>query len=140
RRLPGGEACMVRQGYLPWIRQGHTVAAFLADPARYFAEHSTPARYVQSNVDLLRGARLRYPPGELRGVHPDARIAASAELREPVRIGPHAEIGAGAVVGPDAVIGARAIVEPGARVERAVVWAGATARGDVRACIVTPRA
>jgi NDP-sugar pyrophosphorylase family protein len=54
-----------------------------------------------------------------------------------VRIGPGAVIGAGAQVGPDAVIGAGARVEPGARVERAVVWAGARVQGDVEDAIVS---
>lgn len=137
RRLPQGEACMVRQGYLPWIRQGHTVAAFEADPTAYFAEHSTPQRYVQSNIDVLRGARLRHAPAR-PGVDPGAHIHESAQIHEPVHIGPGADIGAGAVVGPDAVIGSGAVVEPGARVQRAVVWSRARVRGTAHDCVVTP--
>lgn len=139
RRLPAGEACMVRQGYLPWIHAGGTVAAFEAGDG-YFAEHSTPRRYLQSNFDLLDGAGLRFPPGALAGVAPGARVHASAALRSPVRVAAGAEIGAGAVVGPHAVVGAGAVVEAGARVERAVVWAGARVRGSRRECIVTPSA
>jgi mannose-1-phosphate guanylyltransferase len=138
RRLPDGEACMVRQGYLPWIREGRTVAAFEADGGIYFAEHSTPARYLRSNLDLVRGTRLRFAPGALHGVHPGARIHDSALIEPPVRIGAGAIIGAQAVVGADAIIGAGAEVEPGARVTSAVVWRGARARGDVQHCIVTP--
>jgi NDP-sugar pyrophosphorylase family protein len=82
RRLPDGEACMVRQGYLPWIRAGATVGAFVAGDG-YFAEHSTPARYLDSNLALLRGATLRFPPAPmLRGVNPSAHIAPSALLRK----------------------------------------------------------
>jgi len=134
-RLPDGDACMVRQGYLPWLHAGARVAAF-EHVGGYFAEHSTPARYVESNRALLAGAALSHPPARLVGVDPTARIAADAEIREPVRIGPGAVVGAGAVVGPETVIGAGAVVAPGARVERSVVWAGARAEGAIADAIV----
>jgi mannose-1-phosphate guanylyltransferase len=141
RRLPDGEACMIRQGYLPWLRAGETVAAFVAGDG-YFAEHSTPASYLQSNVDLLDGRRLRFPPGALGGVNPGARVHPAAVLVPPVCIAAGADIGAGAVVGPHAVIGDGAVIEPGARVERSVVWARARVAGGraYRSCIVTPQA
>jgi len=134
-KLPDGDACMVRQGYLPWLRAGGRVLAF-EHTGGYFAEHSTPARYVESNRALLAGAALSHPPARLVGVDPTARIAADAEIREPVRIGPGAVVGAGAVVGPETVIGAGAVVAPGARVERSVVWAGARAEGAIADAIV----
>lgn len=137
-RLPDGEACMVRQGYLPWIRAGGRVAAFVADERAYFAEHSTPARYLESNLQLLRGPGLRFAPGPLAGVSPNAQIDRTAEIRSPVSIGTGAVIGAGAVVGPGAVIGANAEVAPGVALERAVVWAGARVRESAIECIVTP--
>lgn len=135
-RLPDGEACMIRQGYLPWLRGGEVVAAF-EHRAGYFAEHSTPARYLASNWALLDGAGLTAPPGELRGVDPTADVAATATVRAPVRIGPGATVGAGATVGPYAVIGRGAAVAPGAVIERAVVWPGGRVAGEVRDAIVT---
>ena len=138
-RLPDGEACMIRQGYLPWLRAGAPVAAFEHEGG-YFAEHSTPARYLASNWALLDGTPLRHPPGVLRGVDAAAAVDPTATVRAPVRIGPGARIAAGAVVGPYAVIGAAATVAAGAHVERAVVWAGAQVAGDVREAIVTPHA
>ncbi|HVV87797.1 MAG TPA: NDP-sugar synthase, partial [Kofleriaceae bacterium] len=60
-RLPDGEACMIRQGYLPWLRAGLPVAAFEHEVG-YFAEHSTPARYLESNWAVLGGIVLRHPP------------------------------------------------------------------------------
>src|SRR5690349_1291807 len=130
-RLPDGEACMIRQGYLPWLRAGEPVAAFDAGDV-YFAEHSVPERYLASNLDLLGGARLRHPPGVLIGVDPAAEVAPTARVVPPVRVGAGARIGAGAVVGPGAVVGAGAEVAPGAVVERAVVWPGARAEGATR--------
>jgi NDP-sugar pyrophosphorylase family protein len=138
-RLPDGDACMIRQGYLPWLRAGAPVAAWEHEGG-YFAEHSTPARYLASNWALLAGERLRHPPGPLTGVDPGARVAADAIIREPVRIGPGATIGAGATVGPFAVVGAGATVLPGASLERVVVWAGARAGGVLAHAIVTPHA
>lgn len=139
-RLPDGESCSLRQGYAPWIEAGANVAAYIEDGTRYFAEHSTPARYLQSNIDLLRGAHLRHPPGPLRGIDSEAHIAHGAEIREPVRIGPSARIDAGAVIGPDTVIGRRAHVGAGAHLTRTVVWADAKvpAGQHLENCIITP--
>jgi NDP-sugar pyrophosphorylase family protein len=136
RRLPDGEACMIRQGYLPWLRGGERVSAFDAG-AVYFAEHSVAARYLEGNVALLGGATLRHPPGPLVGVDPSASIHPTAVLRRPVKIGAGAHIGEGAAVGPNAVIGARAVVDAGATVERAVVWPRARVTGILREAIAT---
>jgi len=104
-RLPDGEACMIRQGYLPWLRAGERVAAY-EHAHGYFAEHSTPERYLASNWALLHeSARLRHPPGRLTGIDPTARIHPTATIVEPVRIGAGAVIGANVTVGPDAIVG-----------------------------------
>lgn len=137
RRLPGGEACMIRQGYLPWLRAGGLVRAFDAGEV-FFQEHSIPARYLESNLALLAGARLRHPPAAaLHGVDDSAHVDATARLAHPLRIGPGAHIGPDARIGPGAVIGAHAIVEAGAEVERAVVWPHTRVTGRVERAIVT---
>lgn len=122
-RLPDGEACMVRQGYLPWLRTGGLVVAWETPPVT-FAEHSTPERYLASNWALLEGAPLRYAPGKLTGIDPTARIHPSATLREPLFIGAGAVVEAGAQVGPYAVVGAGATIAAGSEVTRAVAWPG----------------
>ncbi len=136
RRLPEGRACMIRQGYIPWIREGGQVGAFEAGAA-YFCEHSLPERYLASNIDLVGGAHLRYPPGPLHGVDSSAHVHPTAILRRPFRIGPGAHIGAEAVIGPGAVVGAHAIVEDGAHIEHAVVWPHARASGAVQDAVLT---
>jgi NDP-sugar pyrophosphorylase family protein len=133
-RLPDGEADSIRQGYLPWIRAGETVAAY-EHVHGYFAEHSTPERYLDSNWSLLAGTTLRHPPGRTVGIDPTARIDARATIVDPVKIGAGARIVGEVTVGPYAVVG------NGARVERslahAVVWAGAVAdAGNAGAAIV----
>jgi mannose-1-phosphate guanylyltransferase len=135
-RLPDGEACMIRQGYHPWIKAGARVAAWEHERG-YFAEHSTPERYLASSVALLRGERLRFPPGRVGGIDPTARLAPDVVIRAPVQVGAGARIGAGAVIGPDVVIGAGAVVADGVELARSVVWAGARVATSARDAIVT---
>jgi NDP-sugar pyrophosphorylase family protein len=135
RRLPDGRACMIRQGYIPWIRDGGQVAAFEAGPV-YFSEHSLPERYLKSNLDLV-AAQLRHPPGPLHGVDESAHVHPTAVLRRPFRIGQGAHIGAEAIIGPGAVVGAHAIVEDGAHIEHAVVWPHTRASGAVHNAVLT---
>jgi NDP-sugar pyrophosphorylase family protein len=136
-RLPAGEADTVGDGYLPWLRQGARVAAF-EQPRGYFAEHSTPARYLESNLALARMYQpLRYPPGRLTGVDPTARVHPDARVRGSVRIGAGAVIGADAMV-EDSIVGSGATVAAGVKLVRSVVWAGARAAADAERVIITP--
>ncbi len=138
RRLPDGESCAIRQGYLPALRRGAHVESYLYQG--YFQEHSTPERYLDGNRAVLGGAvRLRHPPGPLVGVDESAEIGPGVTLVEPYRVGPGAMVGAGATVGPFAVIGRGARVEDVACVSDSVVWPGAEVRGTVERAIVTPR-
>jgi mannose-1-phosphate guanylyltransferase len=122
-RLPDGESDSIRQGYLPWMHAGGRVGAYDHEHG-YFAEHSTPERYLESSFALLGEATLRNPPGPTRGVDPSARISPNATIVEPVRICAHATIG-NVTVGPYAVVGEGARVERD--IARTVVWAKATA-------------
>jgi len=123
-RLPDGESDSIRQGYLPWLRAGEPVLAY-EHQGGYFAEHSTPERYLESNWALLAGEHLRNPPGALAGVDPTAHVHSTARIAGPVKICAGAVIGPGVTVGPYAVVGEGARVERS--IERTVVWAGATA-------------
>jgi NDP-sugar pyrophosphorylase family protein len=138
RNLPEGEACMIRQGYLPWLQGGQRVSAFVHEHG-YFAEHSTPKRYLQSNIDLLAGAPLTHPPGPLTGIDASAQVHASATIVMPVRIAAGAVIAEGAEVGPNVVVGSGAQVASGSRLRDCVVWAGARAAGTLERVIVTPK-
>jgi NDP-sugar pyrophosphorylase family protein len=123
-RLPDGECDSIRQGYLPWLRAGERVVAY--EHARgYFAEHSTPERYLESNWALLGGAPLTNAPGALTGVDPTARVHHTATLVEPVKICARATIGPRVTVGPYAVVGEGAHVDRS--IERTIVWAHARA-------------
>jgi mannose-1-phosphate guanylyltransferase len=122
-RLPDGESDSIRQGYLPWLRAGERVAAY-EHVDGYFAEHSTPERYLESNWALLHGAPLRHPPGQLVGVDPTARVHPTATIIDPVKIGAGAVIDAGITVGPDVVVGDGAHVTQS--LTRTVVWSEGT--------------
>ena len=127
----------VRDGYMPALREGADIRAFVL-PA-YFAEHSTPARYLAGNLALLRNpALLAHPPGPLTGVDPTAHVAPTARLIPPLRIAAGAVIEATATVGPDVVVGPGATVAAGAHLVRTVVWADQRAAGALTDAIVTP--
>jgi len=133
-RLPEGEADSIRQGYLPWLRAGERVAAYDHRDG-YFAEHSTPERYLASNWALLDGAPLRHPPSKLAGVDPTARIHPSATIVEPVKIDARAVIGPDVAVGPHAIIGEGAVVR--VSVANIVVWPGAVVEAPPAGPVVT---
>jgi mannose-1-phosphate guanylyltransferase len=135
RRLPDGESDSIRQGYLPWLLAGERVAAYIHERG-YFAEHSTPERYLESNWALLSTETVRHPPGRLRGIDPTARIHPTATLIEPVKIGARAHIAANVTVGPYAVVGDHARVERS--ITRTVVWPKAIADASNAADPIVP--
>ncbi len=139
-RLPKNEAsCIVRQGYVPALRSGEVLSGYIIPG--YFHEHSTPERYLQGNLNALRGkTKLPFPPGPLVGVSPRAQIAASATLISPVCIGAGAVVGDSAVVGPDVVLGDGAVVDPGVTISQSVVFTGSHVKRNAHSAIVTSQA
>jgi NDP-sugar pyrophosphorylase family protein len=128
---------VIRDAYIPALLAGETIGA--VTHAGYFAEHSTPERYLAGNLALLREpALLRDPPGPLVGVDPAAAIDGRARVLAPCRIEAGAVVEGNATVGPFAVVGAGARVVGGVRVERAVVWPGAAVTTDAVDAVVTP--
>ncbi|CAN5892776.1 NDP-sugar synthase [soil metagenome] len=121
-RLPDGECDSLRQGYIPWMHAGERVAAYEHETG-YFAEHSTPERYLASNWAMLDGQTLRNPPGPLVGIDPSASLDPGAKIIQPVRIAARATVGA-VTVGPYAVVGEGARVEK--NLERAIMWSDGT--------------
>jgi NDP-sugar pyrophosphorylase family protein len=139
-RLPEGQpSCVVRQGYIPALRAGEILSGYIIPG--YFFEHSTPERYLQGNLNALRGdAQLTYPPGPLQGISPRAQVSPRAQCTGPVCIGAGAVINDGAVIGPDVIIGEGARIERGVHLERAVVFAGAHVRQSAYRAVVTSKA
>jgi mannose-1-phosphate guanylyltransferase len=127
---------VIRDAYIPALVAGETIRAAVLPG--YFAEHSTPERYLAGNLALLREPSLvPHPPGPLVGVDAGARVDAAAGIVGPCRIGAGAVVEAGAEVGPGVVIGAGARVAAGVRLREAVVWSGAVADRDVANAVLT---
>jgi NDP-sugar pyrophosphorylase family protein len=136
RLPPTGVSDVIGEAYIPALLAGDPIQSLTM--TGYFAEHSTPERYLEGNLAVLRNPGLvPIPPGPLVGVDPTASVHPRARILMPVRIGARAVIEEGAVIGPDAVVGAGARVLAGAVVERGVVWGGAIASGEVKGRVVT---
>ena len=103
----------------------------------YFAEHSTPKRYLQSNVDLLQAQVLPFPPKGFAGAVPSAGIHESAVITGPVTIAQGVEIGADCQIGPNVVIGQGAKVAEGSTLSECVVWRDTVVSGNHQRCIIT---
>ncbi len=139
KNITEGEACTVRQGYLPWIQAGGRVSAF-EHRSGYFAEHSTPKRYLQSNLDLLRGTKLRFPPAPRSSIAQSAQIDPSSTITEPVCIGEGVSIGPECSIGPDVVIGDNATIAKGSSLRESVLWKSVQFSGAAEREIITPHA
>jgi NDP-sugar pyrophosphorylase family protein len=127
---------VIRDAYIPALLAGETIRAETL--AGYFAEHSTPERYLAGNLALLRDPSLvPHPPGPLVGVDARARVEPGARVVGPCRVEAGAVIEAGAEVGPEAVVGANARIGAGAAVRRAVVWRGVTVTGNLEDEVAT---
>ncbi|HEX4404763.1 MAG TPA: NDP-sugar synthase [Polyangia bacterium] len=124
---------VIRDAYIPALVAGETIRAEVL--TGYFAEHSTPERYLEGNLALLRKPSLvPNAPGPLVGVEPAAIV--QGRVVGACRVEAGAVIEAGAVVGPDVVVGRGAHVVAGARVTRAVIWPNALVEGDVQDTVV----
>ena len=136
-RLPEGVSDVIGDAYIPALLDGRRIGSLTMEG--YFAEHSTPERYLAGNFELLQNpALLPQAPGPLDGVDPGAQVDAAARIRPPVRIAAGAVVEAGAEVGPLVVVAGGGRVAAGAEIARSVVWAGATASGKQVGAVVGP--
>jgi NDP-sugar pyrophosphorylase family protein len=138
-RLPEGVSDVIGDAYIPALLAGNRIGSL--PMTGYFAEHSTPERYLAGNLDLLRNPTLLpQAPGPLVGVDEGAQVDKSAQIREPVRIAAGAVVEAGAVVGPLTVVCGGGRVAAGAEIACSVVWPGATASGRHSGAVFAPDA
>jgi len=135
--LPEGVSDVIGDAYVPALLAGRRIWSLTM--TGYFAEHSTPERYLGGNFELLQQpALLPQAPGPLAGIDPGAQIDATATIKPPVRIAGGAAIEAGAEVGPLVVVSPGGRVAAGAQVARSVVWPGATATGKQVGTVIGP--
>jgi NDP-sugar pyrophosphorylase family protein len=136
-RLPAGVSDIIGDGYVPALLAGERIWSITT--TGYFAEHSTPERYLAGNLALLQDPTLlARVPGPLVGVDPGAQVDPGARIVGPVRIAAGATVEAGAVVGPWSVVCGGGRVAVGAQIARSVVWPGGVAHGTCTGTIVTP--
>jgi|SRR5882672_9773287 len=127
---------VIRDAYIPALVAGATIRAEVLDG--YFAEHSTPERYLEGNLALLREPSLvPHPPGPLVGLDEHARVEPGARVLGSCRVAAGAVIESGAEVGPDVVLGEGARVAAGVEVRGAVVWPGVAVTSDLADAIAT---
>jgi len=133
-RVPAGtEACIVRTAYTELV-SARRVAASVHDGL--WLDLGNPARYFAANMAALRG-EISLPLDPFTraawAVRADGSVVEGGWKRDdrvsvqpPVWIGEGVEIGAGAQVGPEVVLGPGAQIGAQARLERCVVFGGAT--------------
>ena len=138
-RIPDGPCCVIRTAYEQLFREGAPISGYVH--RGYFYDHSTPARYLQGNINLLEGrARLDHARTPLTGVHSAAFVDPTATLVEPLLLGPGARVEAGATVGPRVVLGKDATVSAGVELSHSVVWDSVTVKRSASRAVVTPAA
>ncbi len=131
-RIPAGRAsCIVRETYVPLLREGAGIFGFLS--AGEFLDFGSPAEYLAGTMKLLSERQGR------KGDLPPARDGVS--FLPPVHVGRTAKISPGARIGPEAVVEEGASVGEGASVARAILWPGASlpAGANLVDAVLTPR-
>jgi NDP-sugar pyrophosphorylase family protein len=129
-RMPGGAFEILPAVYVPALREGEPLHAWLQPLAQRWWPVGSPSELLDANLRALRerGARARClgPGAEVRG-----------ELEAPVWIGAGAVVEAGARAGPDAVIGRGARLPRGAALREALQLPGTRAPArDLRRAVV----
>lgn len=129
-RFPQGPLSFERDVFPGLVADGADVGGMVSDAV--WADLGTPERFLRGQRLILDGA-VRWPGAtdllhEARDAHehPDLEVAASAEIRGPVRALPGTRIGEDAVVGPYVVLGAGSWVGSGATVRDSVMFDAAS--------------
>jgi len=134
-RLPARPHCINADVHQRLVGEGAHLQGYFPPAAVFWSDLGTLERYLGGHRELLaRGVLPPGVPGRLADV--DEELPGGGQLLAPSYLGPGARVEAGAVAGPFAVLGAGARVGPGARVEGAVLWAGASVAGQTLAARV----
>jgi mannose-1-phosphate guanylyltransferase len=117
-RIADGRKVSIEREVFPAMVEDGVLFAMSGDT--YWIDTGTPSKYLQAQMDLLRGVRT----GEkIDGTHPNADVAEDAIVLRTV-VGPGAIVEGGATV-KGSVVMAGARICAGAIVERAIVGPGA---------------
>ncbi len=125
--LPEGPHCLVREGLVPWFRPGASMGAYVLSSEEYWWDHSTPARYLQGNMNLFEPHLKQFFTGDLP-YHPS---------RPDVLAAPGVELPADVTVSGPVVLGKDVRVLPGVHLDRVVAWEGALIEKSLSCAVVT---
>jgi NDP-sugar pyrophosphorylase family protein len=92
----------------------------------YWADIGTPGEYRRASYDVVSG-KFTIPGTRANGVDPTAVLGEGVRTDGPAWIGARARVGDGVTIVGPSVIGDDVVVEPNARIERSILWEGATA-------------
>lgn len=125
-RFPQGRLSFERDVFPELVATGANVGGMVSDAV--WADLGTPERFLHGHRLILDGT-VRWPgatdllhDAQDAREHPELEVAASAQIRGPVRALPGTRIGADATVGPYVVLGAGSWVGRGATVRDSVVF------------------
>jgi mannose-1-phosphate guanylyltransferase len=119
-RIPVGEKVSIERATFPAVAADAGLFAMATDD--YWLDTGRPEFYLAANLDIVAGRRLL---DRCEAVHPDADVAADAQIVESV-------IGAGASVGAGAWV-VRSVLLPGASVEAGAKVSDSVLMGTVGA-------
>jgi mannose-1-phosphate guanylyltransferase len=106
--------CLVRETFFAMLDRGMPIAGFLHEG--YWNDIGTPAEYLGANLDILCGrAGALLPPRPVE----DGHLVGVGVSMGDARLGPGVIVGDGARIGH------------GARLERCVLWEGASVEGRI---------
>jgi mannose-1-phosphate guanylyltransferase len=124
-KIPAGEFYDFGKQLFPALQAaGERFYGFDARGA-YWADIGTPPEYRRASYDVVRGV-VRIPQTVQNGIDPAAVIGRDVAVEGPVCIGAGVQIEDGATIVGPAVLDAGAQVERGARLERCILWQGAS--------------
>ncbi len=136
-RIPPAEFYDFGKQVFPQLQRD--AAPFYGFDARgaYWTDIGTPAEYRRASYDIVNGV-FAIPQTRSHGIDPSARLGSGVRIEGNVWIGAGASVGDGAEIAGPCVIGDRVTIERGVRLERSILWEGATvgAGANLRDCIV----
>ena len=101
----------------------------------YWADIGTPSEY-RARATTSSAASCAFPIPCADGIDPTATLARGVRIEGPVRIGAGAVVADGVTIVGPSVLGERVRVDAGARLERAILWEGATIGCSCRRCAI----
>lgn len=114
-------SCLIRDGHIPLLRKNAPI--YGAVHRGYFYDHSTPARYLQGNFNILdHPHNFSYLNEPLTGVSSSAKISPTAIIKHPVLIGDDVKIDDHAQIGPYVIVGNHAHIKAYTNISESLVW------------------